>query len=231
MKNKTTGDLALARRIRAAGCPIYIAEDEGEARVIPSDGLKVFQWGGVNDSTVNVLTSYGGIAVIIYLGVTFNLSNFAISSFRFEPPWKNDSFYWLPDPLEIDDSSDCYRFGVRDLPTFERSRVLNHYADERKIHSKGETLKGCLLGFGTDAIPKNYQHGMISAFVDIYDQHGRVHRTSVKLWLVRSNPQTLVLPKRRRLIGGSEPVPPEKHVVTGISSVSRSRDWFKKSTR
>jgi hypothetical protein len=206
MENKTIDHLSLARRIRAAGRPIHIAEDDCEVHGIPTDGLRVYQRGGTCESCIVAVRSYGGLAVIIDIGITFNLPNFAISAFGLELPWKNESFYWLPDPREIGDDSEYYRFGVGDLPTFERSRVLNHYANQQKIYSKGQSLGGNLLGFSTGSIPEEFRHGtMIDSFVDIFDQFGRVYRTSVQLWLDRSCRQTLVLRKRRQLINHIDP--------------------------
>jgi hypothetical protein len=197
MKNKTVDHLTLARRIRAAGRPIYITEDDDEACGIPSDGLRVYQWGGLTESRVTAIASYGGFAVILNLGIRINLPRFAILAFRFVLPWKTDSFYWLPDPLETFSSSQCYSFPDSRLPEFERSEALNHYADERRIYSPGQSVKGALLGFGLDSIPEEFKHGtMIPAYVVIYDQFSRELRSPVKLWLDRS--LTRSVPRKRR---------------------------------
>jgi hypothetical protein len=185
LKIKTIDHLALARRIRAAGRPIHIEEDDGEARCIPSDGLLIYQTGGVNESCA--IDYSGGTAFIIYLVITINLPNFGISAFGLELPWKNESFRWLEDPLEIGGSSNCYCFGDKNIPDFERSRVLNHYADVRRVYSPGKSLKGCLLGCGFDPIPEHFRHGMmISASVVVYDQFWRECRSQVELWADRS---------------------------------------------
>jgi hypothetical protein len=198
LKDKTVANLSLARRIRAAGRPIYIAEDDGEARCIPSDALRVYQYGGVTESSVSALSSSGGIAVILYLGISINLPHFAIAAFGLELPWENNSFWWLADPFESYSNSQCYSFGRRDFPDFERGQVLNHYAGGRQIYTR--SLKGALLGFGLDSVPKEFSHGMmIPAFVVIYDQFWRECRSPVKLWLDRSRTRSRVLPKRAGL--------------------------------
>lgn len=185
MKNKAIDHLALARRIRAAGRPIYIAEDDGEALCIPSDGLKIHQTYGVNESSA--IDCSGGTAFIIYVVITINLPNFAISAFDLEVPWINNSFRWLEDPLEIDGTSCCYRFGIKDLPDFERGRVLNHRADVQRTYSSGRSLKGCLLGFALDPIPVQFSHGdMIPALLVVCDQFQRKYRSPVDLWADRS---------------------------------------------
>jgi hypothetical protein len=191
LKNKTTDSLALARRIRAAGRPIYIAEDDGEARCIPSDGLLIYQTGGVNES--RAIDYSGGTAFIIYLVISINLPNFAISAFGLDLPWKNDFVSWLEDPLQIDGSSRCYRFGGKDIPEFERHHVINNYADVTRILSLGKSLKGFLLGWSLDPIPEQFRHGMmIPAFVVVYDQLFREFRAPVELWADRSRARSRV---------------------------------------
>jgi len=134
LKNKTFADLTLARRIRAAGCRIYIEEDDGEASAIPAEGLRVYQVGGVTESCAIANRSYGGVAFVIHICISIKLPNFAISVFRLEVPWRNE-YYWLQDPLETDGRSENYRFGGLDLE-FHRSQVLNHYADVRKTYRR-----------------------------------------------------------------------------------------------
>ena len=51
MKNEGFDQLAYARRIRSAGRAIHIPEDDGEVRYIPSYALRVYQTGGIIEST------------------------------------------------------------------------------------------------------------------------------------------------------------------------------------
>lgn len=198
MTNNIVDQLAVARRIRAAGRPIHIAEDDGEVRRIPSNGLRVYQTGGALESCA--IDYPGGTAFMIRLIITVNLPKFAISAFGLELPWKDDSFHWLEDPLEIDGESRCYRFGSKDLPVLERRDVLNHMADVRRIFSRGESLKGSLLGCGLESIPEKFQRGMkIPAFVVVYDQFGLKGRFPVELYTDRSLVRPRV-PKKRNLL-------------------------------
>jgi hypothetical protein len=204
LKNRTVDHLALARRIRAAGCPIHIKEDDGQARRIPSDGLRIYQPHGVNESTA--IDCSGGTAYIIQLVITINLPNFAISTFGLEPPWKNEQFHWLEDPLQIDGPSLCYRFGSKDLPEYERSRVLNHCADVRQVYSPGKSLKGFLLGHGFDPIPEEFRHGVvIPVCVIVYDQGGREGRFPVELRVDRSRAR-LRIPRKSSLLDHPDPI-------------------------
>jgi len=195
MKNKVIDHLALARRIRAAGCPIHIEEDDAESTCNPSDGLTIRQFGGVTESTA--IDCSGGTAFIIYVVISINVPHFAISAFGLKVPWINDSFLWLEDPREIGGSSDYYRFGIKDLPDFERGRVLNHRADEQRPYSTGTSLKGCLLGISFDPIPVQFSHGdMIPGLLVVFDQSLREYRSPVELWADRNCAQ----PRARRKV-------------------------------
>jgi len=204
MKDKNYDSLDAARRIRAAGRPIYIAEDDGAAPSIPCDGLLVRQCGGLMESRA---IACGGTAFIIHLVITSKLPTFAISAFGLEPPWKNEYLNWLEDPLQIDGASRSYRFGVRGVPDFEREHVINHYADVRHIFSSGHSVKGFLLGYGFDPIPEEFRQGtMAPAFVIVYDQFGRDYRSPVELQVVRNQTQPRVL-RKRNLLEHRDPIP------------------------
>ena len=185
MKDKNYDSLAVARRIRAAGRPLYIAEDDDPSPSIPCEGLRVRQWGGLVESRAIDCSNW--TAFIINLTITANLPTFAISAFSLEAPWKNDYFRCLEDPLQLDGPSQNYRFGVRDIPEFEREHVINHCADVTRILPCGHSLKGFLLAVGSDPVPEQFRHGMmIPAFVIVYDQWGRDHRSPVELQAVRN---------------------------------------------
>jgi hypothetical protein len=172
--------LAYARRIRSAGRPIHIPQDDGEARSLPSDALRVRQTGGIIESTA---FDWGaGTGFKINLVVTSNISGFAVSRIELEPPWKQTYFYWLEDPLVIDGRSKCYRFGGYGGLEFERDLVINHRLEVTRTSSAGESAKGFLLGFGYDPIPVEFSQGkMIPAFVVIFDQSARPYRAPVEL--------------------------------------------------
>jgi hypothetical protein len=185
LKNKThTDNLALARRIRAAGVAIYIGEDDGETPHDPPSGLMIRQFGGVVES--RAVDFYGGTAYVIYVAIIVNLPHFAIAGFGLELPWKG-TVRWLDEPFEVDGSSKMYRFGGKYDPAFEKDEVLNHLADVRRTLSRGTSLKGALLGIGEEPIAEQFPHGaMIPAFLIIYDQFGRDYRSPIKLWADRS---------------------------------------------
>jgi hypothetical protein len=203
------GDLALARRIRAAGIPIYIGEDDAEAPRNLSRGLLVYQEGGVIES--RAFDFYGGAGYIIRATITVNLPKFAIAGFGLELPWKSQ-IRWLEDPLEIGGDSVVYRFGGKESLEFERSQVLNHFADVQRLWSRGESLRGSLLGVGNEPIPEEFRHGaMIPAFLIIHDQFLRPYRSSVSLWTDRiTTPVRDVRSEARRkggLLDRPDPIP------------------------
>lgn len=85
MKNEGFDQLAYARRIRSAGRPIHIPQDDGAVRSIPSDALRVRQTGGIIESTA---FDWGaGTGFKINLVVTSKISGFAVSHIELEPPW------------------------------------------------------------------------------------------------------------------------------------------------
>ena len=185
MKNKThTDNLALARRIRAAGVAIYIGEDDGETPRDPPSGLRIRQFGGPVES--RAIDFYGGAAYIIYAAITVNLPHFAIAGFGLELPWKG-TVRWLDEPFDIDGSSKMYRFGGTYDPAFEKDEVLNHLADVRRTLSQGKSLQGALLAIGEEPIAEQFPHGAtIPAFLIVYDQFWRPYRSPIKLWADRS---------------------------------------------
>jgi hypothetical protein len=185
MKSKIHQDsLVLARRIRAAGIPIYIGEDDGEAPHDPRSGLLVYKDGRPNET--RAFDFYGAAGYIINVVITVNLPHFAIAGFSLELPW-NSHVRWLDDPIESGGDSDVYRFDRGYLLEFERNQVLNRFADVRRVWSRGESLKGYLLGIGDQPIPNQFEQGaMIPALLIIYDQLWREYRWPVSLWRDRT---------------------------------------------
>ena len=133
-----------------------------------------------------------GTAFQIYLVITNHLPAFAISAFELKVPWTNSAFYWLEDPEVLDGTSSHYRFVGNSIIEFERNHVINHYADVTRPLSSGHSVKGYLLGFGSDPIPEEFPQGaMIPSSLIIYDQDGRQHHAPVELWADRNKKNPL----------------------------------------
>jgi hypothetical protein len=201
MKNEGFDQLTFARRIRSAGRPIHIPEDDGEVRYLPSDALRVYQTGGIVESTAFDLSA--GTGFKINLVVTSNVSGFAVSHIELELPWEHTHVQWLEDPKVIDGPSRCYRFFGEQTLEIERNLVLNHRLQVTQPFSAGESAEGFLLGLGFEPIPEEFSQGkMIPAFVVIYDQFLRGFRVLVKLWADRSTKNSRPARSRaRRKVG------------------------------
>jgi hypothetical protein len=185
LKNEGFDQLAYARRIRSAGRPIHIPQDDGGACSLPSDALRVRQTGGIIESTA---FDWGaGTGFKINLVVTSNISGFAVSHIEFEPPWTQTFFWWLEDPVAIDGPSRCYRFVGDSTLEFSRDIVINHRLQVTRPFSAGESVEGLLLGISCDPIPEEFSQGkMIPSFLVLYDQNLRPYRAPVELWADRT---------------------------------------------
>jgi hypothetical protein len=211
MKNEGFDQLAYARRIRSAGRPIHIPQDDGDVRGIPSDALRVRQTGGIIESTA---FDWGaGTGFKINLVVTSKTSGFAVSHIELEPPWKQSYFCWLEDPVVIDGRSQCYRFVGNESLEFKRELVINHRLEVTRPFSAGESAKGFLLGFGYDPIPEKFSQGkMIPAFLILYDQFSRPYRVPIELWADRSTknlrPRRSSVRRKGKLLDKRDPIVP-----------------------
>lgn len=205
-KNAHIPNLELARRIRAAGILIDIPEDDPDAPSVPLEDVLIRQTGGVVESAA--FDFAGGAGFTVSLVVTINVRSFAISAFELEVPW-GDTVRFLEDPLEINGTSEIYRFGGRYQLEFHRNEVLNHHADVRRILRRGSSLTGLLLAIGGQGIPDEFRHGTdIPAFVIVYDQYNWEHRSPISLWADRSaklRPAANPKAKRRRLFECPDP--------------------------
>jgi hypothetical protein len=146
LKNEHRDQLAYARRIRSAGRPIHIPQDDGEVRSIPSDALRVRQTGGIIESTA---FDWGaGTGFKINLVVTSKMSSFAVSHMELELPWMQTSFWWLEDPEVIDGPSRCYRFVGDSTLEFPRNLVINHRLQVTRPFSAENLSKAFCWGSG-----------------------------------------------------------------------------------
>jgi len=80
MKNEGFDQLTFARRIRRAGRPIHIPEDDGDVRYIPSAALRVYQTGGIIESTAFDLSAGTGFKINLVVTSTVSGSPFLASS-------------------------------------------------------------------------------------------------------------------------------------------------------
>ena len=202
-------ELALARRIRAAGCAIHIPEDDGETAAISSDEVRVYQTGGFHESTA--FDCAGGTGFQILIVITSCKRDFAISNCELLLSWNFAPFMWLEDPQNLVPSSWTYRFPGRDRREFDREQVINHEVGVTRRFSHGESVQGFLLGFSYEAIPENFPHGAtIPGFIVLRDQRAREFRTPIKLWSDRTwRRPSQDSRKRRKLLEKPDPIYPK----------------------
>jgi len=209
MKSEGFDQLAYARRIRSAGRPIHIPQDDGAVRSIPSDALRVRQTGGLIESSA---FDWGaGTGFKINLVVTSKISGFAVSNIELELPWKQTSFWWLEDPEVIDGPSRCYRFVGDSTLEFPRNLVINHCLKVTRPFSAGESVEGFLLGIGCDPIPAVFSQGkMIPSFLVLYDQFARPYKAPVELWADRTTknlrPRRSSAKRKGKLLDKRDPI-------------------------
>jgi len=204
MKSNRTSSLDLARRILAAGIPVDIPEDAEGASLALQD-IMIRQTGGLVES--NAFDFPGGIGYMLSLAITVNLPSFAISAFALEVPWGDDTVRPLEDPLQVDGTSEIYRFWGTNLE-FQRNDVLNHHADLRRIVPRGCSLTGLLLATGSEPIPEKYARGKeIPAFLAVIDQFGRGYREPVFFWPDCSERRIRTAPKLKPIFECRDLVP------------------------
>ena len=167
-----------AYKLRALGVLLEIAE---------SNDLIIKQLGGVTETRAFDLNGGLGTGFIIYLSIIIDVSKYAISRFALQLPWGDTSFRWLDDPVEIGAPWNVYRFPGTDALEFPRGVVMNHVAGLSRMWSRGEFVKGLLLGIGSNSIPDNFRHGSeIPAFIVVEDQFETPSLSPISLWTDRS---------------------------------------------
>jgi hypothetical protein len=201
------GNVDLARRIRDAGRPIYIREDDPTATDHPTSELLIYQVGGIIENVVFDLS--GGAGFCIDIVITANRPQFAISHFELVLPW-NTFVHWLPDPREGFGRRDVYSFGGTDALEFERRLVLNHHANVCRTLRRGSSVRGLLLGRASEAIPNDFWRGAtIPGFVIVVDQFFDKHMSPIELRADRSrqsSPRTPHQAMRKKLFASPDPV-------------------------
>ena len=167
------------RRLRDLGVPTEIPAD------IEDCGFLIRQEGSYSENCAFDL-SCGGTGFIIGLCITMNRPRLAIDYFSLEVSWQDTSFYWLTEPVETVALKGVYQFPGRG-PEFPRDVVINHFANFNRQWSRGQSMRGLLLGVGSETIPTDYRHGdLIPALITVMDQYEVPSLRSIRLWVDRS---------------------------------------------
>lgn len=183
-KNQVADQVALARRLMGLGCPLdlqfFMQADKNSSR-----NLRIRQFGGVTESRVFDLESFGtgytlNLEILNHLGRAIY-----IRGFELDLPWRDDLFHWLPDPRERDEEHELYRFAGERLE-FPREIVINHNVNRINKFSDGSLLSGLVLGEGPDGIPDCYKHGEeLHAKFSVIDELDGKHAADVVLYIDR----------------------------------------------
>jgi hypothetical protein len=178
--------LTFARRMRAAGILLHIAEDDENGHMALPTGLRIRQVGGLIESSAFDIAPIG-TGYRVSLRITSNLPGaFAISHFGLELPWKDSAPNWLEDPIEFEADPSLYRFPGKHPLEYPREMVINHSARVTRMWSRGQSICGYLLAFG-GPMPDTVKHGeMVPAIVNVVDQFDRKYSSSIYLWADRA---------------------------------------------
>ena len=172
-------NVALARRLQAAGIQLEIPEERNEGHVL------MWQVGAETDSCAIDL-DLGRVAYMVHLRIVIDASSFALAGFGLELPWENSKVSMLEDPDEIGSPLGQYRFPCKDVLAFDRSQAVNHHANVRRILRRGTPIQGLLLAVGEERIPDDYVRAKnLPAFVLVADQFDRLYRCGVSLFVLK----------------------------------------------
>jgi hypothetical protein len=171
---KWQADIEMERRLRAAGVPLEVGEDDCGIAALPAYGLFITQTGECSVLELDPC----GVGYILDLRIVPNLPwPFEISALELELPWQDSFLHWIPDPLETFAKDGMYWVPTKEPLSYSRDQVINHYIGTGKRLSRSRSLGGLLLGVGA-LMPDSVLHGgEVPALVRISDQFGKHYST------------------------------------------------------
>jgi len=172
----------LVERLNTAGCPVDPPDETWSPSAL-GGRLKIFQSGGVNESSLHEV-AMGIFACNISLRIATDLHrDLLVDSWRLVLPWEDPGFSWLEDPRLAESQRDEYVVPFTKM-NFARQHVLNH---QRRYPRHG-VADGLLLGICDACVPIHYQHGAeVKANLVPQDPFGvSLARVEVVLWVDRS---------------------------------------------
>jgi hypothetical protein len=170
-------DLELLRRMRAAGVPLELNDDDRAGTCPPAIGLSI-EWNavGIAQEIGTISTGY-----IVDMYIVPNLPwPVEIRSAVLDLPWADPHFQWICDPAENGAKYGMYWLPGTDLG-YSRDRIINHIIGSGKALTRGRSLSGILLGHGM-RMPESVSHGNeVPAFLRVFDQFGREFSAAMPL--------------------------------------------------
>lgn len=174
--SKWRADLEMARRMRAAGVPLELDDDNCGDRP-PAKGLSIERNAeGMAEAIGDTSTAYV-LDVFIVPNLPWPVE---IASANLHLPWDDPHFQWIVDP-----SGNGGHDGMYSVPgtclSYPRDQIINHFIGCGHALTQGRSLSGMLLGLGMD-MPKTVLHGSeVPAFLCIFDQFGREYSAAMPL--------------------------------------------------
>jgi hypothetical protein len=202
-RNQNLDQMAQARQFLALGCPIDLKLFQE-----PQNGLCIKQVGGIIESQIFEIESYGTGCILSVEIVNCASRPIYLRDFEIELPWMDRPFCLLSDPRDSDETSQSYRFYGTKIE-FARNTVLNWRAPSSTRFAKGKLVAALVLGQDPEPIPDHYRHGhTLEAKFSIVDQFRERHSESVILYVDRSAQFRPKVPRKLRgaLFEGSQPV-------------------------
>lgn len=219
MKQDNSVDVALTRRLRAAGCPIPA---DGQSEAPPDLMIEVAR----PELTVAYDLRRGGIEFVFALRITNqSYARLTMQGFQASLPW-DGVVQWRGDPSIDSPEKTAYRLeNGRDFPC---DKILNCRIEESGMLEPGESVDGFLLGYILfDLIPCDYIHGS-KALVDLYvvDQFERRHKAEIELLIDRTETMRPVRPagSRSTLFDGPKPERSFQKYQPGTRNQAESND-------
>src|SRR6266852_1582305 len=199
-----------ARRLLANGVPLNIDRHDENA------GLLMRQIGAVAESRAFDLKD-GRSGYIVNIRITITQGAFAVAGFALELPWADGGLLLVEDPLESGARYNNYWFPGNDTLAFDRTAVINHFANVRRLLRRGKTIEGLLLWVGSEPIPEAFVHGVLfPASLIVFDQYGNSFPAEVDLWADRSEREARdnrTRKSRPRLFSEPDPSPAHSRPV------------------
>jgi hypothetical protein len=195
----------MERRLRAAGVPLEVGEDDCGINAVPANGLFITRTGDC--SAIELDPS--GVGYILDLRIVPNFPwPFEISTVELELPWTDSFLHWIPDPLETDAKDEMYWLPTKGGLGYARNQAINHHVGSGKRFSRGCSIGGLLLGIGA-FMPDDIRPGSeVPAFVRVLDQFGKEYTREISLRVERANRRTRLQKKgstRKSLLACPDP--------------------------
>jgi hypothetical protein len=111
VERKWQADIEMERRLRTAGVPLEVGEEDRGSDFLPANGLFITQTGECSVFDLDPC----GVGYILELRIVPNFPwPFELSALELDLPWQDSYLHWIPDPLET-----CAKDGMYWLPTGE----------------------------------------------------------------------------------------------------------------